>query len=498
MDGDRVSGDVVSTTGARAPIVLAEGAVLARKYRLVRTAGFGGMAQLWVAQNEATGAEVCIKVLVPAATEGAGAPGDDEAVERFRREAHAAARLSHRAIVRIFDLLELDAEGESVPRGGKIAALAIVMELLHGETLSDFIMKRGRLALEEAIDLALPFLSALAHAHRAGVVHRDVKPDNIFLATDPDGHVTPKVLDFGVSKLHAPDVKPLTFDGVMLGTPSFMSPEQARGAKSVDARSDVFSAAIVFYMMLAGKNPFDGERFHSVINAIIEREPPRIDGVPDGIWEVVEKALAKDPDARYADATELGIALRKAAGRTSPTDSGVHSTEQLRAALAAQPPVSSPSIASESRAVPLGGDSIVTVPPASGESDEAAPRDAADRAAISRRRAVRVVLGVVGAALAILLVAFVKSSLPSGEPATKGASSRGGAPPSIAPPSIAPPSASVPAPPEEAPAPSVRPAEPAPVTVAADAGAPKRAPPTPLPPPRPKNKEPSIVRDPGF
>ena len=123
----------------------------------------------------------------------------------------------------------------------------------------------------------MPFLSALAHAHRAGVVHRDLKPDNIFLATDPDGHVIPKVLDFGVSKIESDgDARSaLTLDGVMLGTPSFMSPEQARGARDVDARSDVFSAGILFYMMLAGKNPFESESFHSVVSAIIHREPPR-------------------------------------------------------------------------------------------------------------------------------------------------------------------------------------------------------------------------------
>ena len=225
--------------------------MLAGKYQLARPAGFGGMAQLWVATNTSTGAEVCIKILVPNGS-------DDDSVARFRREAYAAARLSHRAIVRIFDLLELAENGET-STNAKPAALAIVMELLHGETLGDYLLKKGQLALDEAIDLTLPFLSALAHAHRAGVVHRDLKPDNVFLASDPDGHVIPKVLDFGVSKLskgatqlRASDAKSLTFDGMMLGTPSFMSPEQARGARDIDARSDVFSSGILFYMMLAG------------------------------------------------------------------------------------------------------------------------------------------------------------------------------------------------------------------------------------------------------
>lgn len=325
--------------------MLEEGSLLAQKYRLARPAGFGGMAQLWVAKNEATGAEVCIKILVPEKS-------DDESVERFRREAYAAARLTHRAIVRIFDLVELGPDGEATK--GKPAALAIVMELLHGETLGDHLMKRGKLPLEEAIDLALPFLSALAHAHRAGVVHRDLKPDNIFLSTDPDGHVIPKVLDFGVSKMaitgdHAlktPAAKQLTLDGVMLGTPSFMSPEQARGARDVDARSDVFSAGILIYMMLAGKNPFESESFHSVIAAVLQREVPRLPGVPDPIWNVIEKALAKDASGRYADATELGIALRRATGRSSPTDSGVHTAVVLPASARVL-------------TTPLGGKSVV-------------------------------------------------------------------------------------------------------------------------------------------
>src|SRR4051812_18574819 len=233
--------------------------VLARKYRLLRPAGFGGMAPLWAANNESTGAEVCIKVLVPEKM-------DDEPVKRFRREANAAARLSHRAIVRTFDLLELDATGDSK---GAPVALGLVMELLQGETLGDLLAKRTKLPLEEALDIAIPVCSALAHAHRAGVVHRDLKPDNIFVATDVDGEAMPKVLDFGISKVSSGtgNTVALTLEGVMLGTPAFMSPEQAKGAKTIDARSDVFSFAIVLYMMLSGTNPFDGRRLHDVITS---------------------------------------------------------------------------------------------------------------------------------------------------------------------------------------------------------------------------------------
>ena len=310
----------------RRSFVVAAGALLARKYRLTRPAGFGGMAQLWVATNEATGADVCIKILVVPESE------DEDVAERFRREAYAAARLSHRAIVRIFDLVELTADGEVLVRGTP-AALAIVMELLHGETLAELILRKEQLDLDETIDLALPIISALAHAHRAGVVHRDLKPENIFLATDPDGHVIPKVLDFGVSKL-APEAMPqtpgasapppITLDGVMVGTPSFMSPEQARGSRHVDARSDVFSLGILVYVMLAGRNPFDGENFHSVLQAILHVAPPPLPRAGD-VWNVLERALSKDAAARYADAGELGAALRRAMGLTSINDSGPQS-----------------------------------------------------------------------------------------------------------------------------------------------------------------------------
>jgi serine/threonine-protein kinase len=494
-DDDRALRDRADGS-APASIVLEEGTLLARKYRLDRTAGFGGMAQLWVATNEATGAEVCVKILVPESI-------DDDSVQRFRREAYAAARLSHRAIVRIFDLVELNAAGEDTAT--KPCALAIVMELLRGETLGDYLMKKGKLSLEESIDLALPILSALAHAHRAGIIHRDLKPDNIFLATDPDGHVIPKVLDFGVSKVAVSEKTsrasaPLTLDGVMLGTPSYMSPEQARGARDVDARSDVFSASILVYMMLAGKNPFESETFHSVITAIMEREPPRLPGVPDAIWTVLEKGLAKDAAARYADATELGIALRRACGRAAATESGVHA-------------VALP--ASERKlVVPLGGDSHVSVPPVGHGGDTASNAPLPGMNPPARKLAVRIVAAVVAASAALTTVALLRD--PPGSSASAPASATGEIPrvassmprPAPDPTTTGSPSAT-----------AIATAATAAVTattapaVVADAGALRTAPtstatqgtkkvvpsPTAAPLAAPSGlKEPALVRDPGF
>jgi eukaryotic-like serine/threonine-protein kinase len=318
--GDAAPGAPDDKRGDR--LVLEPGKVIARKYVLERPAGFGGMAELWVATNNATNAEVCVKVYVrePGRSDDPAQQGHEaEAIERFRREAYAAARLTHRAIVRVFDLLELDAAGEAISDGRPPLAYAMVMELLHGETLGDLLAKRGKLPLEEALDLFIPVVSALAHAHRASVIHRDLKPDNIFLAVDPDGHVSPKVLDFGVSKLSNADA--ITNDGVIVGTPSFMAPEQAKGARQVDARCDVFSAGILFYMMLTGANPFEEQSFASVIDAIIRREVAPIPELPPAIWAVLHQALEKDPNSRWGDATEMGIALRKAAGRKATTGS---------------------------------------------------------------------------------------------------------------------------------------------------------------------------------
>ena len=130
------------------------------------------------------------------------------------------------------------------------------MELLRGETLASHMDAKRRFTLEETMAIVLPLLSALAHAHAQGIVHRDLKPDNVFLVVDPDGHVIPKILDFGISKLMQPAAPKITTDGSMLGTPNYMSPEQARGQADVNARSDVFAAGILVYEMLSGDNPF--------------------------------------------------------------------------------------------------------------------------------------------------------------------------------------------------------------------------------------------------
>jgi serine/threonine-protein kinase len=201
----------------------------------------------------------------------------------------------------------------------------MVMELLRGETLSSLIDRKRSFTLEETTAIVLPLLSALAHAHAQGIVHRDVKPENVFLSTDPDGHVTPKILDFGISKLNQPAAPKITTDGATLGTPAYMSPEQARGLPDVDARSDVFAAGILMYEMLSGRNPFASGSYHAVVAAVLERDPTPLDNVPVEVWQVVRRALEKEPAMRHADASELAAALRSAtqrAGVATPEASG--------------------------------------------------------------------------------------------------------------------------------------------------------------------------------
>jgi len=204
---------------------LAPGFVVGGRIRLVRPLAAGGMGDVWVALNEATGATIAAKIWRRA--------GDDRATrERFTHEAQLGARLAHRSIVKIFDLID-------EPDG----TLVLLMELLRGETIEQRILGGGPLQAREAIAVIVPILSALAHAHAMGVVHRDVKPANIFLAVDPDGTTTPKLLDFGIAKV--PAAGNHTVDGHVLGTPRYMSPEHIRGKTDLDGRSDLFSVASV-------------------------------------------------------------------------------------------------------------------------------------------------------------------------------------------------------------------------------------------------------------
>ncbi len=252
------------------------GDVLGGKYRLLTPVASGGMGRVWIARNLTTDAEVAAKILLPSS---AASP---DALARFRREAKATAALSHRAIVRVFDFIEV-APGQG--------PLVMIMELLRGQTLARRIHHLGALSLEETFQVAFPLLSALSHAHRLGIVHRDLKPENVILALEPDGRRLPKIVDFGISKLLRE--QPITLDGQIMGTLHYMSPEQTRG-EPIDERTDVFSLGVILYECLSGRNPFAPTRPCSVplddLLSVLQVEPAPLENVPPPVWRVVARA----------------------------------------------------------------------------------------------------------------------------------------------------------------------------------------------------------------
>ena len=298
---------------------LSTGQVLGERYLLLAPLASGGMVQVWSARHLATGAEVAVKVLHPERV-------SSEALVRFRREAQTTATLCHRAIVRVFDLVELNPE-----RG----SLVMVMERLRGHTLAREIALNGPLSVEDTLSIASALLSGLSHAHRVGIIHRDLKPDNVFLAREPDGQRMPKIVDFGISKhLRA---SPITMVGEIVGTFSYMSPEQTMGAE-IDERSDVFSMGILIYECLSGKNPFvtpfTREMDVNDLMAVFKIQPRPLDNVPPALWEVIRRAMAIRPEERFATAADLGEALAAAV----PS----HSSSRRRTPSSFRPVLSTP------------------------------------------------------------------------------------------------------------------------------------------------------------
>ena len=262
--------------------------IVAGRYRLDGLIASGGMAEVWRAHDDLLDRQVAVKVpLGPLRRK-------PEFMERFRREAVAAARLNHPRVVRVYDT-------GSDPEIGAF----IVMELVEGPSLKALMAER-RLSTERAVEITADVAQALDFAHRSGVVHRDIKPANVLVAADG-----PKVADFGIAKGGARS-SDMTETGITLGTARYLSPEQVEG-KALDARSDLYSLGVVLYEMLCGQAPFDADTDlalalkHVTANA---PQPTLCDpSLPDWLDEVVMKALAKDPDERYASAAEFRRAL---------------------------------------------------------------------------------------------------------------------------------------------------------------------------------------------
>ena len=265
------------------------------RYRTIARLGAGAFGAVYRAHDNVLGRDVAVKrIRLEAFVEASQL---EDVKQRFLREAQVAARLRHANIVTTHDIV-------ATPETS-----FIVMELVEGKTLQALLQERGRLPLDETIALMAQVAAALDHAHASQVVHRDVKPANIMI--EPGGHV--KVMDFGIAKLESG--ANLTATGSIMGTPNYMSPEQAKGMK-VDGRSDLFSLGCVLYECLTGTRPFQGESVSVILVKILTEEPPPLDsattGLPLEIGGVLKRALSKDPGARYASGALLLEALRTA------------------------------------------------------------------------------------------------------------------------------------------------------------------------------------------
>ncbi len=274
--------------------VLSRGDILAGRYRLLEPLAEGGMGSVWSARSLGLNVDVALKVV----KRGTSSP---KACERLLREAHAAASLAHPSIVRVLDF-GTTALGESF----------LVMQLLRGETLAARLRERGRLPATAAVQLMLPIVSALAEAHACGIVHRDIKPENIIVEQGPSGHLVPKLVDFGIAKQNNTEQSVFTQSGVLLGSPAYMSPEQARGDTNLDARSDIWSLSVVLYELITGDRPFEGVHSGGVLFSVFadEPEPFYARGAGDvGLWNIVHRGLSKKPADRFQGMNELGRAL---------------------------------------------------------------------------------------------------------------------------------------------------------------------------------------------
>jgi serine/threonine-protein kinase len=286
---------IVSPEGAGGAGRYSEGSVVAQKYRLVKVLGEGGMGAVWVAQNLTLGVQVALK-LIRAEIEGKV----DGLSERLLTEARAAASIGHPAIIQVFDF-GLTEHSEPY----------IAMELLRGESLSQVLKRRGRIAAGRAVRTLLPVIEGLCVANQRGIVHRDLKPDNIFLAQQAN-RVQPKLLDFGIAKLSQSFSANLTCEGTVLGSPAYMSPEQARGESDVDFRTDIWALCVVLYEMITGVHPFTGANWHGLMWAIMEGKPKSLAEhqiEEPALWAIIQRGLSKEREQRFDSMFELGQTL---------------------------------------------------------------------------------------------------------------------------------------------------------------------------------------------
>jgi eukaryotic-like serine/threonine-protein kinase len=270
------------------------GQTISDNYKLVRKLGAGGMGEVWVGHNRVLDVNCAIKLIELEPTDEARA-----LTQRLLDEARAAAKLGHTAIVRVTDFGVTN-----------LGDPFFAMELLDGEDLAQLLERDRRLEPVHAVQLLLPIAHALASAHAKGIVHRDVKPENIYLAKDPVCGIQPKLLDFGVVRMLDRPRK-LTIEGVVVGTPDYMSPEQARGTP-ITGQTDLWSFCVVLYETLAGRRPFEADNYNALMRAIIEQTAPtlhELGAADEALSQIIERGMNKQHMERWMTMLELGEEL---------------------------------------------------------------------------------------------------------------------------------------------------------------------------------------------
>jgi eukaryotic-like serine/threonine-protein kinase len=399
------------------------GQTIAGKYRLNRLIGTGGMATVWSAMNIFTEREFAIKFMLP---QVARTP---EAARRFLLEAKVSARINHPNIIEVIDVGQAE-DG----------SLFLVMELLTGQSLDVAIHRQSPpMALFEFAAIMLDVAKALAAAHKSGVVHRDLKPTNIFLHKDREGNAVAKILDFGVSKiLEEEKSTSLTIAGTVLGSPLYMSPEQAMGAPGIDGRTDIFAFGSILFEALSGRRAFDGVNFNALIVAIATQQPAKIDDcapqTPESLRSLVRECLVTDKNQRIATfdivVDRLGAALPDLASTHLRLASDVTGEN-----LVADPDATNalPAVRHSDRVPASGPPSLqVTIPPASNPprsgNGAVGPFSAALSAVSGGDKNLAVAVGAVGAITAVVIVVLVVAAFSRSGRSTSGVAAAGGSP----------------------------------------------------------------------
>jgi serine/threonine-protein kinase len=315
-----------ATDAARAQPRPMVGRVIGEKYNVTGLIGEGGMGAVYEAEHIAIGRRVAVKVLHPRNAQSR------EAVTRLHHEARVVGTIGHPNICEIYDIGRLD-DGSPY----------LVMERLHGETLAERILREGRVAPQDLIDVMVQVLSALVVAHEKGIIHRDLKPDNIFLSKRAGMPPIAKLLDFGISKATSIEDSAvnITRTGMVMGTPYYMAPEQARGERTLDHRVDLWAAGVILYEGLSGRRPFVARNYNALLVQILTSRHRAIGelvtGLPAGIVEAVDRALSKMREDRFQSATEFQerlMAVRRVSRSAPPAPSALVAPPAVAASAA--------------------------------------------------------------------------------------------------------------------------------------------------------------------